>query len=207
MNIQVEHTVYNDIAYNDQGRFNSFWHQINLILSVNARNVLEVGTGNGLVRYVLEKNELRVTTVDIDENLKPDILASVLSIPVADETFDAAACCQVLEHLPYENFVPALKEMRRLIKGHLILSLPDLRRAYRVNFQIPKLGEVKFLYSIPRLKPLPWEFNGEHYWNISCAGYPLSRIRKDIKASGFAIEKDFCVYEMPWHRFFLLKKI
>lgn len=207
MNVQVEHTVYNDISYNEQGRFNSFWHQINLALGLKARRFIEIGTGNGFVKFVLQKSDIKVTTVDIDENLNPDILASVLSIPVQENAFEAALCCQVLEHLPYENFKPALQEIRRTISGHLVLSLPDLHRAYRFNLQLPMLGEIKFLYTIPRLKPLPWEFNGEHYWNISCANYPLSRIRRDIEASGFAIEKDFCVFEMPWHRFFLLKKV
>lgn len=206
MNIQVDHTTYNDLNYNEKGRFSSFWHQINAIGECGARHVLEVGTGNGLVRYALEKNGVKVTTLDIDEKLNPDIFASVLSIPVENDSFDASLCCQVLEHLPYENFVPALQEIRRVVKSHLVLSLPDLHRVYRFQLELPKLGEIKFLYKIPRLRPLPWTFNGEHYWNISCENYPLSRIEADIGRSGFVIEKMFCVFEMPWHRFFILRK-
>ncbi|MBS1544523.1 MAG: methyltransferase domain-containing protein [Bacteroidetes bacterium] len=206
MNIQVPPETYNDISYNDNGRFNSYWHQINAVIQLRPKSVLEIGTGNGLVRYVLEKNGVKVTTVDIDENLRPDILASVLSIPVHDDSFDLALCCQVLEHLPYEKFIPALSEIRRVISKNLILSLPDLHRAYRFSFQIPLLGELKWLYKVPRLKPLDWQFNGEHYWNISCKNYSLSRIKRDIEAAGFTINATFCVFEMPWHRFFILTK-
>ncbi len=207
MEVQVDNeSYYNEITYNDKGRFNSFWHQVDSILALNPEKILEVGTGNGFVRFVLQKSNILVTTVDIDKNLKPDILASVLSIPVKDKCFDVALCCQVLEHLPYENFILALKELHRVVKHGVVLSLPDLNRIYRVNLQLPLLGEVKFLYRIPRLRPLPWTFDGEHYWNISCKGYPLSRIINDINMAGFIIDRTFCVFEISWHRFFILRK-
>lgn len=206
MEIQVDHTTYNDLNYNDKGRFTSYWWQIDSVLKYNPQNVLEIGTGSGLVKYMLQKNGVPVTTIDIDPNLKPDIVCSVLSIPAQNAAYDVALCCQVLEHLPYENFVPALAEIHRVTKRNLVLSLPDLNRAYRFNVQLPLFGEIKFLYTIPRIRGLKWSFDGEHYWNISCRHYPLNRIMSDIPKSGFSVEKTFCVFEMPWHRFFLLKK-
>jgi ubiquinone/menaquinone biosynthesis C-methylase UbiE len=206
MNVQVDHTTYNDISYNDKGRFNSFWHQIDEVLKFKPTTVLEIGTGNGFAKYILEKSNVRVTTVDIDKELHPDIHASVLSLPIEDNSYDVALCCQVLEHIPYENFIPALTEINRVVKDGLILSLPDLQRVYRFNLQLPVFGEIKFLYRMPRFKAIKWEFNGEHYWNISCKGYSLNRIKKDIENSGFVIENTFSVFEMSWHRFFILRK-
>ncbi len=206
MSLQVDHSHYDDLEYNDKGRFNSFWHQIDSIVRLKTGSVLEIGTGSGFVNFVLKKNGIEVTTIDIDKDLNPDIVSSVLSMPLKDGSFDAALCGQVLEHLPYENFIPALKEIRRVVRKHLVLSLPDLHRVYRFNLQLPLLGEIKFLYPIPRLRPINWKFNGEHYWNISCKNYSLARIKKDIQDSGFIVENTFCVFEMPWHRFFILRK-
>jgi ubiquinone/menaquinone biosynthesis C-methylase UbiE len=206
MNIQVDARTYNDISYNEKGRFNSYWHQIDEITRINAQNVLEIGTGNGFVNFILEKHGVKVTTIDIDAELKPDVVGSVLSMPIDNDSFDAVLCCQVLEHLPYENFISALKEIYRVTRKNVVLSLPDLQRTYRFNIQLPVFGEVKFLYRLPRLKPLEWKFNGEHYWNISCKDHSLDRIKHDIVSAGFKIEKTFCVFEMSWHRFFILKK-
>jgi ubiquinone/menaquinone biosynthesis C-methylase UbiE len=207
MKVQVDHSHYQDLEYNEKGRFCSYWHQINEALSLKASTALEIGTGNGFVNFALKGSGINVKTIDIDKNLNPDYYGSVTEMPIPDKAFDIALCCQVLEHLPYENFVPALKEIGRVVRSHLILSLPDLRRVYRFNLQLPLLGEIKFLYPIPRLKPLNWKFNGEHYWNISCKGYSQSRIKQDIEKAGFVIEKNYCVLEMPWHRFFVLRKV
>jgi ubiquinone/menaquinone biosynthesis C-methylase UbiE len=206
MNIQVDHSHYNAMDYNDKGRFNSFWHQIDATLKLKPRHVLEIGTGNGFVNFVLEKSGVDVTTIDIDQELQPDIIGSVLSMPIKDNSYDLALCCQVLEHLPYENFLPALKEINRVVSKNLILSLPDFQRVFRFCVQVPLMGEIKFLYKIPRLKPIEWEFNGEHYWNISCKNYPLKRIKSDIEKAGFIIEETFSVFELSWHRFFILRK-
>ena len=51
------------------------------------------------------------------------------------------------------------------------------------------------------------KFNGEHYWEIGKAGYPLSKIIMDIQRAGFKVEKTYRVFEFPYHRFFILKKV
>lgn len=51
------------------------------------------------------------------------------------------------------------------------------------------------------------KFDGEHYWEIGKAGYPLSKIINDIQIAGFKIEKTHRVFEFPYHRFFILKRI
>lgn len=57
------------------------------------------------------------------------------------------------------------------------------------------------------LKKLVHKFNGEHYWEIGKFGYPLSRIIKDIKIAGFNIKKTYRIFEVPYHRFFILEKV
>ncbi|MHA1380617.1 MAG: hypothetical protein ACTSRG_19795 [Candidatus Helarchaeota archaeon] len=56
------------------------------------------------------------------------------------------------------------------------------------------------------MKDLFHKFNGEHYWEIGKAGYPLSKIIKDIQKTGFEVEKTYRVFENPYHRFFILRK-
>ena len=203
---QVEWKHYFNSSYDVKGRFSAYWHQINEIMLLRPQTILEVGIGNGLVADYLKQRGLNVTTLDIDERLKPDCVGSVVDIPFPDGFFAVVACFEVLEHVAYDDFSKALQEVHRVCKSYAILSLPDVGRAYRMNIQIPKIGEFKKLIPLPRLRPPIHKFDGEHWWEIGKAGYPLEKIASHIRNAGFEIGKTYRVFEIPYHRFFVLKK-
>jgi len=205
MKPQVKPKHYFRLSYDSKERFISYWYQINEIIKLDPKRVLEIGIGNGFVSKYLKERRVNVLTLDVDKKLNPDMVGSVLNMPF-DESFDVVACYEVLEHLPYENFYKGLSEMFRVSKSYAILSLPDVSRVYRVYVQIPKVGVFKRLISLPRLKNLIHKFNGEHYWEIGKAGYPLKRIVDAIQKQHLQLEKTYRVYEMPHHRLFILQK-
>ena len=206
MNLQTKPEHYLSKSYDEKGRFCSYWHQINELRELEPDSILEIGIGNGMVSNYLKQRGYNVTTMDIDERLKPDKVGSILHIPFSDKFFEVVACFEVLEHLPYENFAKALSEIHRVTIKYVVLSLPDVTKVYRLNIQVPKIGELKRLISIPRFKIPKHEFNGEHYWEIGKAGYSLKRIVRDIEKAGFEVIKSYQVFEMPYHRFFILVK-
>jgi ubiquinone/menaquinone biosynthesis C-methylase UbiE len=206
MTSQIEPEHYFSKDYDTKWRFISYWHQINDILTLKQNLILEIGIGNSLVANYLKNRGLKVTTLDIDKRLKPDTVGSVLSIPFQEQTFEVVACFEVLEHLFYENFPQALIEIHRVARKYVVLSLPDVTRAYRINIQLPKFGEFKRLISLPRWKPPKHAFDGEHYWEIGKEGYPLEKVMGEMRRAGFHIKETYRVFEMPYHRFFVLAK-
>ena len=207
MNIQIEQPDhYFSRTYDSKGRFCSYWHSIDEIRSLDPESVLEIGIGSGFVSNYLRRRKINVTTLDIDERLYPDCVGSVLNLPFSNDSFEIIACFEVLEHIPYEDFPMALSELYRVSSSHVVLSLPDLSRVYRLYIHIPKVEDLKMLIPVPRLKPLTRKFNGKHYWNIGTAGYPLRKIMSEIRHVGFEVEKNYRVFEMSWHRFFVLRK-
>ena len=82
--------------YDYLSRWVSYWHQIDEVLKMDPKNVLEIGIGNKTVTDYLKKQGVAVTTLDINPKLKPDIVGSVLKIPVADGFFDVILCAEVL---------------------------------------------------------------------------------------------------------------
>jgi len=203
---QVEPSHYFRREYDSKGRFISYWHQIDEILSLEPKSVLEVGIGNNLVANYLKWRGINITTIDIDERLNPDHVGSVLDMPFAGNSFEVVACYELLEHLPYEDIPKSLYEIHRVSGRYAVLSLPDSTRAYRLDIQIPKIGELKRLISLPRLRPPKHEFDGEHYWEIGKAGYPLQKVMDEMRSAGFEIKKTYRVFEVPYHRFFVLAK-
>ncbi len=107
------------------------------MLRLRPRSVCEIGVGPGLVSEVLRKVGIEVTTVDVEPSVVPDVLADVRRLPFDDLRFDASLCCQVLEHLPFEDFGVSLCELRRITRGHLVLSLPDQDAYFELSVHLP----------------------------------------------------------------------
>lgn len=206
MNIQVPFEQYFKKSYDTKARFISYWHQIDEIVQINPTTILEIGIGNGFVSDYLKKRGYYIKTIDIDERLNPDYIGNVLNLPFDDSSFQVVSCCEVLEHIPYENFKTALSEIYRVTNNYAIISIPDVTRAYRLDIQIPKIGEITKLIVLPKRKKIIHKFDGEHYWEIGKKNYPLNKIINDINLSGFTVLKTYRIFEFTYHRFFILKK-
>ena len=157
----------------------------------------------------LRSIDIGVTTVDVQPELQPDYVSSVTDMPFQDGQFDVALCCQVLEHLPFDQFRPALSELRRVTRLGVVLSLPDVDRHGFMIMKLPFIRRLHFKWNLPVLKrrSMPCSSFDEsgHYWEIGYAGYPLRRIESAIDEAGFNIKKHWRVPELPWHRFFCLQ--
>lgn len=66
--------------------------------------------------------------ITIDRYIKADIRADILRLPFADNSVDEIWCEHVLEHLQQKYFIPAIKELYRILKvsGKLEIRLPDI---------------------------------------------------------------------------------
>ena len=203
---QVARNHYFNLQYDTKERWISYWHQIDEVVSLSPKTVLEIGVGNKLVSDYLKKIGLRVTTCDFDISLKPDVVADVSNLPFKESSFDLVLCAQLLEHLPFGKFSKALREIRRVCKKSAIITLP--------HFSITNLYfGLKLILFIPTKQfslkidlPVKHEFLGEHHWEIGKRGYSLSQVKDKIKKAGFKIEKSYFPKENPRHHFFILKK-
>jgi hypothetical protein len=204
---QLEPDIYFQPRYLTKKRFITYWHQIDEAHRLGSNTILEIGPGNRFVTDCLRRMGRRVNTLDIDYRLSPDCAGSVTDIPFRDSAFEVVICVEVLEHLPFHCFTPALKEIRRVSSTYAVISIPDYRRAYRIDIQVPRIGNIKKLIGLPRLKKPAFRFNGEHFWEIGRAGYPLQTIIRGIQDAGFDIKRHYRVFENPYHHFFILKKV
>jgi SAM-dependent methyltransferase len=188
--------------YESKERFASYWHQLDECVALKGTSVLVVGKGSGMAPYLLERRGFEVTTLDIQPELHPTAVGDVRHLPFANRVFDLAMCCEVLEHLPFEFFVPSLCELRRVIRLGLVLSLPDSGRYSRL---IPRLFRSKVVMELPNFMPRSVEENGEHCWEVNTKGVLLQDVQRAIAGAGLNIERTFRVWEFPYHRFWRLR--
>ena len=194
---------YFSVSYDKKGRFASYWHQIDEVVSLKPRRILDIGIGNRFVANYLRQRGYALTSLDVDYRLKPDLCGSVLAMPVQPGYFDLITCFQVLEHLPYEQFTSALNEFRRLSGKHVLISVPDSSPLFRLWIQIPKIGDFTRLVPLPFKRRIRHRYDGHHYWHVGHLETPLKRVSGDIRRAGFGIVKNYRVFEF-YHRIFLL---
>jgi len=193
---------YKFLQYNGKSRWMSYWHQINEVLSLKPKNVLEIGIGNKTVANYLKSQGVEVITFDKDEKLKPDVVGDVLEIPFGNNSFDVILCAEVLEHLFFNDFENALYELKRVSKKYVVLSLPHFGHSITLSIKIPLIKEKRLAIRIPH--PIAHKL-GEHYWEVGKRGYSLSKIKKILKKY-FKIKKDYIPFENQYHHFFILEK-
>jgi ubiquinone/menaquinone biosynthesis C-methylase UbiE len=187
------------------GRLFSYAHQINAVLEYQPHNVIEIGPGPGVVTAALRALEVSVVTVDVQSELSPDVVASVTHLPFEDNSFDVAMCCQVLEHLPFEQFSKACEELCRVTRHAVVISLPDRRKHYWIQFKLPRLHkrlQTSITKRIGKQEQLRAYERSGHYWEIGFPNYSFKTVLSSIESHGRKVKKHWHVPELPWHHFF-----
>lgn len=205
MRPQVSTDHYDFLEYESETRFSSYYHQVKTVLELKPRTVLEIGCGSGAFLALVKNLGLTAYSVDLDMNLTPTISASVLDLPIKDNSIDVTAAFQILEHLPFHNFSRCLSELCRVSKTGVVISLPDFGN-FGLVLSIPYVRKLAFSFHALPFFP-KHEFDGEHYWEINKQNYPLKKIISVIDSVGLTCIKTYLNPYNPYHRFFVLKKI
>jgi ubiquinone/menaquinone biosynthesis C-methylase UbiE len=203
---QVAKKHYSFEKYFYPGRWMSYWYQTKEITSRDdIKSVLDVGPGQPFLRSVLSMHrpDIDYKSLDIADDLTPNIKGSVTAIPLPDNSRDLVCAFQVLEHLEFSDFEIALQEMKRVSSKYVFISLPHFGGSIEFQLRVPPFKRVRFAWRIPR--PITHVFNGQHHWEIGKKGYSPKSIRK-IMEKHFVVIDEYVPFENQYHRFFIMKK-
>ncbi|MFZ0547490.1 MAG: hypothetical protein WAM60_18735, partial [Candidatus Promineifilaceae bacterium] len=78
----------------------------------DVEKILEIGPGGCIAQTLLKHIGYEYATMDTQPLIEPDILSNFLDFETAgyEDTFDLVAAFQMLEHIPYEQFVPQVRK-------------------------------------------------------------------------------------------------
>ena len=109
-----------------------------------ARSILDVGAGNGAFLRFLEDRKVSIKLAGLERSetaitrslSRAQIqLGSIDDLPFEDRSFDVVSCMEVFEHLPYGVYEKALREVERVAKDYILVSVPY--KEARVRVQCP----------------------------------------------------------------------
>jgi hypothetical protein len=201
--VQVDKSHYSLGAYGFEGRFVSYFYQLREVLSRNPNSVVEVGVGDGVFgNFIRDNTSVDYTSVDIAEDLKPNIVGSITALPLPDKSCDISCAFEVLEHIPFEEFDVAIAQLVRVAKKYVVISVPHFGPMLSFSIKVPFIPMIRFALKIPY--PKKHVFNGQHYWEIGKRGYSVSLIRKKLALHGNPVA-DFVPFNSEYHHFFVLE--
>lgn len=200
--------IYFSDNYFSLAQFMSYYEQICMVRNLDKKDILEIGIGNGIVSDFLRKAGMNVTTFDINPNLNPDVVGSVLNLIEIFESrkFDLILCAEVLEHMPFECFERAIENISGATNQYAILTLPRCEKII-LNVQLdikmakmPPIGKGLFL-SMPSS-----EISPSHHWELdSGKETKLNRVNSILKKY-FKILDFGRIRFTAYQRYFILKK-
>lgn len=97
--------------------------------------LLDVGCGPGVLLATLRRERPAIRAVGLERSqglaeagrrlFDVEIVpGSVAHLPFEDRAFDAVVACEVIEHLPYGVYEPAIAEFQRVAGRRIIVSVP-----------------------------------------------------------------------------------
>ncbi len=203
MEKQVDKSHYSFEHYCYPERWASYYHQLKEIMRCSPASVLEIGGGDKVLESYLKNAGVSYTSVDIAEDLKPDVVAPIDALPFQDGSFDVVCAFEVLEHIPFERFDRAVAELLRVSKKHVLISVPHFGPPVAFSLKLPFLPEIRFLFKIPF--PKKHVFNGQHHWELGKKGYFPRMLRTKISRQARII-KEFVPFDSRYHHFYVLEK-
>lgn len=163
----LDRSVYFSDSYFGLPQLFSQSHQIAKIHAMRPKSIIEIGIGNGFTSTFLRQAGYDIVTADINPALQPDICAPLDQLPnhLDGRRFDVVVCCEVLEHMPFDQFATNVSLLRAL-GDRLFMTLPNHRRYFGFGglLRLPKMKVLDVDANIPfgRRRRLP----AEHFWEV-----------------------------------------
>ena len=186
-----------------------YYHLVKDVLRLGAEDVLEIGTGSGMVRNCLKPLVRDYRVLDINPNLAPDVLADVrVPQPELVGRFDCVIAADVLEHLPFTDLAVAGANLFAYLRpgGHALITIPHRQS----NFLFMSPTQVPHVFTVPTgflsfgafyrrfIKRKIW-IDPNHCWEIGDGNVRVKDVEAVLRTLGFTVEKfDKLLYVDYW---------
>ena len=149
----MDNTVVYDKHNWDKIKYEHLEDKIALVMDWipgDVKNIADIGCGNGVITNVLGER-YDVTGIDRSEIAMKavktrKVVASADNIPLPDKSFDMVFSSEMLEHLDDPTLEGTVKEMKRLTRKYLFITVPNDENPDKLSIRCPSCY---YIYNSP----------------------------------------------------------
>ena len=113
------------------------------LIPAEAQTVLDVGCGQGKLLARIERPHVFGTDlgrIGLKHATRPVFRSSMLALPLPDASIDCVLCAEVLEHLPPDLVAPACRELFRVARHSVLVTVPHRENLLETSHRCPDCG-------------------------------------------------------------------
>ena len=148
-----------------QEHWGFYWHQARLIEDriPEANQILEIGVGTKFLSNYLVSRGRSVTTLDIDEDKRPDYVEDASSFDYAALNLDTVIAFEIFEHLPFPLFCRVIERLSECGVNQIVFSVPWCeKKLFRGQIKLPRMNPYRFALTVPWRKVS----TVNHFWEL-----------------------------------------
>lgn len=180
-----------------------YWRQQKIMQGalIPGDNILEIGVGSGFTANYLQSKGMNVTTLDIDPDKKPDIIANIVNYDFPIE-YDHILAFEVFEHIPFPKFKQVIRNLSRKCSKYLFLSVPIYKRVLiDFSLKLPRLEKLCFKIAIPKRN-----LGSHHHWEIGYEGIDELSVVNIFIQQGFHLKNMDEAFRKKFFAFYKVRK-
>ena len=199
MSNELKSVVYKDIIYKygadwtnyleSYEHWGFYWYQQKIMEGFaewhKDETMLEIGVGSGFASNYCRNKGFEVTTLDIDEDKKPDILANAVNYEFKGK-YDHLMAFEFFEHIPFEESQKIIKKIPTFVKKYAFISLPrNEKTVFSLDIKLPKINKIKLEWNI-----LTRKIKTEaHHLELDYKGCKTEIVEKSFNDAGLKIKR------------------
>lgn len=157
--------------YDDADLVTSKIRLISKMIPRDVITIIDIGCGNGVITNALNKKYKTLGVDQSEEALKylegPKLISSADKINVEDSSFDLVLSSELLEHLTEEILQGVVKEIKRIAKRYILVTVPNSENLDQNFVKCPRCK--KLFHSYGHLR----SFNEEILIRLFGGGYKV----------------------------------
>jgi len=189
-------------------------HLVTDVIRLGGKNILEIGTGSGIVKNCLEPIVNSYKVLDINPNLNPQFLGDVRTYnKKLEKKFDIIIAADVLEHMPFSDLSRTMNNIFAYLKkssSYVLITIPH--RCSNFLFMSPT--QIPHVFRVPTgflslgsfwrrfIKRKIWT-DPYHSWEIGDGNITVDKVKFCFSKEKFIIKK---YKKLLYVDYFILKK-